>query len=99
MQLSETNAVVPAGVTQDRPILNTISNLLTAAGGLYQQITLTDLNKKLIEQGKNPLTPAQAQALSPQINVGIAPDTQTMILYGAAGIGALFLITSLMKSR
>lgn len=93
------DAVPPVGATTDTPILNTISQLLQTAGGLYQTIRLTDLNQKLIEQGKAPLTAAQASALSPQINVGVAPDTKTMLIYGLGAIGALYLVTALLKSR
>jgi hypothetical protein len=93
------DAVPPVGSTSDTPILDTITRLLTAGGGLYQTIQLTDLNRQLISQGKQPLTPAQASAMSPQINVGVAPDTQTMLLYGLGGIGILFLLTTFIKSR
>jgi len=93
------DAVPPVGATSDTPILDTISKLLTAGGGLYQTIQLTDLNRQLIAQGKQPLTPAQASAMSPQINVGVAPDTQTMLIYGLGAIGLLFLATTFLKSR
>lgn len=99
MQIGAIEPAVPAGVTQDHPIMDTIAALLQAGGGLYQQIRLTDLNQKLIEQGKAPLTAAQASAMSPQINVGLAPDMQTILIYGLGGIGVLVLLMTLFKSR
>lgn len=93
------DAVPPVGATTDTPILNTLTQLLQAGGGLYQTIRLADLNEKLITQGKAPLTPAQASALSPQINVGVAPDTKTLLLYGLGAVGLLFLANTFLKSR
>ena len=95
MQLAD--ATVPPVGTTSTPILDTISRLLQAGAGIYSTVRLGDLNSELIRQGKPPLTPAQASSLSPQINVGVAQDTQTLLTYAGLGIGALFLISMLSR--
>jgi hypothetical protein len=80
-----------------RPILDAISQLVAAGAATWQQVKLSDLNMKLVEQGKPPLTAAQAGAIAPQLNIGIAPDTQNILLIGLAGIGAFAALTMLSK--
>lgn len=93
----------PPGTTPEAqtryPILETLQSLIPAVGSAIGQVKLIDLNAELIRQGKAPLSVDQARALSPQINVGITPDTRTMLLYGLGGIGLLMLLTTFMRSR
>ena len=83
----------------DHPILDTIAQLGPTIGNIIGQIKLADLNMALIRQGKPTLTAAQAQALSPRIDVGIAPDTQSALMILLAGAGAIFLFSMLAKRR
>ena len=55
---------------------------------------LYDLNLERVQQG---LEPIQAQAVTPGVTVGVSSDTQRLVLWVAAGIGALFLVRMLMK--
>lgn len=94
----------PVGVTQQIPANTTdwasIVQALTQAGiSAYQITQLTDLNRQLIASGRPPLTAAQAAAMAPQFNFGLTADTQNMLLFGALGIGAIILLSSVMKSR
>jgi hypothetical protein len=89
----------PAGTTPEYPILDTVTALVQALGATYQNVKLTDLNSELIRQGKAPLSPEQAQALSPRIDVGISGDTQSMLLMGAGIIGGVVLLSALVKRR
>ncbi len=94
MHLGQTTAPTPASY----PILQTLAQLAPAIGNIIGQVKLADLNMELIKQGRPTLTAAQAQALSPRIDVGIAPDTQSAIVYLGLGIGALFLLSMLTKA-
>lgn len=93
------DVTAPAGTTPEYPILSAVTELAKSLGIAYQNIKLTDLNAELIRSGKAPLTAAQAQALSPRIDVGISGDTRNTLLLALGGIGAFFLLTTLIKSR
>ncbi len=79
------------------PILDAIAQLAPTIGNIIGQVKLADLNMELIRQGKPTLTAAQAQALSPRIDVGIAPDTQSALMILLAGAGAIFLLSMLAR--
>jgi hypothetical protein len=85
------------GATPEYPVLNAIRDILTSigptVGQVIGQIKLIDLNTELIRQGKAPLTAAQAQAISPQINVGVSQNTMTSLML-ILGIGGAVLLLS-----
>jgi hypothetical protein len=74
-----------------------ISNVLTQGLSVYGQVRLQDMNMKLIQQGKPPLTAAQISAMAPQLNVGISPDLQDSLikglLIGGIGVVAILMLT------
>lgn len=93
----------PSGVTSSGSGVTIASMVDLAKAGLtaYGQIQLMNLQADLIKQGRPPLTAAQVAAMAPQLNVGLAPDTQNMLMYALMGGAALLLIVSLTgkKSR
>ena len=79
-----------------------VGNLVTLLGAglqLANQQKLSNMNLKLIAAGKPPIQAGQVPGLVPtaQVNVGVSTDTKMILLYGAAGLGAFFLLTTLMK--
>lgn len=94
--------VTPPGVTPDNTltsILQSVTPLIQSGLTAYGQIQLMNLNSSLIKQGKPPLSSSQVAAMAPQLNVGLAPSTQTMLMYAAFGAGALILLSMAMKPR
>lgn len=79
-------------------IASAISSAVSQGINLYDQLQLQNFNLKLIQQGKPPLTAAQVGAIAPQFAVGLAPQTQNMLLWLAGGAAALILLTSVMKT-
>ena len=90
-------AAAPTGTTPEYPIIDAVTELAKSLGIAYQNIKLTDLNASLISQGKAPLSPDQARALSPRIDVGISGDTQTMLLWVLGGAGAIALLSMMTR--
>jgi hypothetical protein len=80
-------------------VINAISSAVSQGVNVYDQIQLQNFNMDLIKQGRPPLTPSQVGAIAPQFAVGLAPQTQNMLLWLAAGAGGLILLTSLMKHK
>ena len=94
-------AAPPPGVTPDSTasIISSLTNLAQAGLSAYGQIQLQNLQMSLVKQGKPPLTANQVAAMAPQLNVGLAPSTQNILMYAAIGGGALLLLSMLSKSR
>lgn len=76
-----------------------VQQLAQAGISAYQITQLSNLNQQLISQGRPPLSASQAAAMAPQLNFGISGDTQNLLIYGALGIGAIVLLSSVMKSK
>lgn len=75
-----------------------ISNVLQSGLSLYGQLQLQNMNMNLVKQGKPPLTAAQISAMAPQLNVGIAPDTQDTLIKGLL-IGGVAVVAVLMLTK
>lgn len=94
---------VPAtGTTSDSgttltDIASAISTAVAQGVNLYDQIQLQNFNLKRISAGQPPLTTAQVGAIAPQFAIGIAPQTQNMLLWVAAGFGGLLLLSTVLK--
>ena len=91
----------PPGVTPDSTasIISSLTNLAQAGLTAYGQIQLQNLQMSLVKQGKPPLTANQVAAMAPQLNVGLAPSTQNILMYAAIGGRALLLLSMLTKPR
>lgn len=103
MLLGETPAPLPGGVsTSDAGTPDWVKSIaaLAAQGmSLWQQIQLQDMNMDLIRQGKPPLTASQMASMAPQLNIGVAKDTQMAMLIGLGAIGLFGLMYAGLKSR
>jgi len=84
---------VASGLPATQPAGNWWDTLAQSAQKLlpsiltYQQAKdLNDINLERARKGQPPLSPAQ---YAPQVNVGVAPQTQQMITYALLGLGAL----------
>jgi hypothetical protein len=75
-------------------ILDTFTRLLPQLAATYQQKQLLDVQVERARQGLPPLNTNQYAA---GLNVGVSQDTQKMLMYGAIGLGALFVFSTLMK--
>lgn len=91
--------VAPAGTTPEYPILASLAPLVQSLAAAYGVVRQSDLNAELIRQGKAPMTAEQMKAFDPRIQLDVGTDTRNIILYGLGGIGILFLLTTLVKSR
>lgn len=80
-------------------LTNAIQQILPVAAATYSQKQLIDLN---IARANAGLPPVDSSAVSPQVNVGVSSQVGSMantLIYGALGLGALFVISSMMKKR
>lgn len=61
--------------------------------------TIFNTNLQRAQQGLPPLptNPAQYGQLSPSLNFGLTSGTQNALLWAAGGLGAIFLVSQLMK--
>lgn len=95
------DAAAATGVTPDASPswLTDITGLLSQGVTAYTQLQLMNLNKNLIAQGRPPLSAYQVASMAPQLNVGLASSTQTLVMYGLIGAGAVLLLSSFMGGR
>lgn len=63
---------------------------------LAQMKQLQDINLQRAQKGLTPLSAAQ---YAPTLNVGVASETQRMVLLMALGLGAVILLPALLKNR
>jgi len=63
-------------------------NLISAGGQIATQVAQVKAAQQIAKTGQVPTA---------QVNVGVASDTQKMLLYGALGIGVVLLLTTFMK--
>lgn len=76
--------------------IDSLSRLLPTLAATYQQKQLLDVQVDRARQGLPPLNTNQYGA---GINVGVSQDTQKLLMYGAIGLGALFVFSTLMKGK
>lgn len=61
---------------------------------------MQDLNLQRAAQGLPPINATDYMRMTaPQVQFGVASDTQKMLMYGAIGLGLVFVVTSLAKNR
>jgi cytolysin (calcineurin-like family phosphatase) len=93
------DVTAPAGTTPEYPFLASLGPLVQSIAAAYGVVKQSDLNAELIRQGKAPMTAEQMRAFDPRIQLDVGADTRNIILYALGGIGGLFLLMTLMKSR
>lgn len=82
------------------PSANEIVSLVKGIGGAvmtYEQAkAIQEINLQRAKSNQPLLTPYQMQQLQPQVgvNVGLSAQTKQYLLYGALGLGAVFLLTN-----
>lgn len=75
-------------------LFSTVKEILPSVLQFQTGKELVELN---IERAKAGLDPIDVSQISPQLNVGIAPQTQKMIMYGGAAILALLALNMFRK--
>ncbi len=59
---------------------------------------MQDLNLQRAAQGLPPVDASSYMRMTaPQVQFGVASDTQKMLMYGAIGLGAVFVLSQLIK--
>ncbi len=76
--------------------VSTIGNALPALGQAYFQTQAMKIN---LDRAKQGLPPINTAAYAPGINVGVTPQTRNMLMYGAIGLAAVFVIMQLTKGK
>ena len=69
----------------------------TSSGDSWWSTLVTNLAPAIGKEASNLVGKSGAPAAT--VNVGVAPQTQTMLMYGALGIGALFLVSMILKKK
>lgn len=86
--------------------LDTIKNLVTAAGTAYLTKSQVDAQKDILDmqltrarQGLSPLAidPTTFGLPGPSVNVGLSSDTSKLLMYGGLAAAALLLFSTFMK--
>lgn len=72
------------------------SNLTNLIGTVVQAEAQRDLLRMNLDRARQGLPPINAQQYMPGVNVGIASDTQKMLLIGAGILAAAFVLPSLL---
>jgi len=94
------SAPAPAPVPWYQKLTEAITPLATTALTVYQQSLLQRMQRKRIEQGLPPIPPEEYRAaLGPTASaeVGLAPATRNLLLYGGLGLAALLVLPRLLK--
>jgi hypothetical protein len=82
-------------------IVASLAPLVQAGLQAWDQQSIFDFNKSLIESGKAPLTADQMtslmQGVQPTFNVGLSSNTQQVLTYALLGAGALALFYIFMR--
>lgn len=85
-------AVAPASPPLETNLVADLLKFGTAAVQMISQQQLAKTNIELIKAGKAPIQTGDVPGLTPAVSVGLDPQTRNMLLLGAAGLGALFLM-------
>jgi hypothetical protein len=81
-------------------ITEALAPIATTAMTVYQQSLLQRMQRKRIEQGLPPIPPEEYRAaLGPTASaeVGLAPATRNLLLYGGLGLAALLILPRMLK--
>lgn len=100
-RLSAAETVAPA-TSQPwyEKLVSAITPIASTALNVYQQSRIDRMNRQRIAQGLAPIAPEQYRAaLGPTATaeVGIAPATRNMLLYGGLGLAAILILPRLLK--
>ena len=77
-----------------------LAPIATTALNVYQQAQLDKMNRKRLEQGLDPISAAQYRAATgPTVSaeVGLAPATRNLLLWGGLGLAAVLILPRLLK--
>lgn len=85
-------AVAPASAPQQTNLVADLLKLGTAAVQLISQQQLAKTNIQRANAGLPPIQTGDVPGLTPTVSVGLDPNTRNMLLLGAAGLGAMFLL-------
>lgn len=80
-----------------------LANLTTGITNFFvgrQQLqTIDEINQINIQRAAAGLPPINPNIAQPGVQVGLSSQTQTLLVYGALGIGALVVLNMFMKRR
>lgn len=93
MMMGEEIQVLPAPSTGG-DWTDKIMSIIPQALQYQQQRDLIKLNAELIKQGKPPIAAGQ---LAPQVNFGVSPEIQRLLMWGAIGLGAYAVARLVMR--
>lgn len=95
-----TTQTVPTGVTPDNSgWMQTFADLAKMGLSVYQQIQLQNMQMDLIKRGLPPMSAAQLASMAPQVNIGVASETQKLLMYGGIGLLGILLLSTMNKGR
>lgn len=93
------NASAPTGMQPN--FWSQLPSLINTGMSLYNQKKIMDENRSRMRQGLPPLTEAQIRAYAPpvqgQVQVGMDPQTQKLLIIGGAVLAVLLLVSILKK--
>lgn len=82
-------AVIASQAAPGESWMDTLQRSLPILAATYQQKQILDVQVDRARQGLPPLNASQYSA---GVQVGLSSDTQRMLIFGALGIAALFLV-------
>lgn len=100
---TDSSAASTSWISDIMNAFTSVTPALAQAALTKQQLSnaqaIFNTNLQRAQQGLPPLptNPAQYGSLTPGFNVGLSSGTQNAFLWAAGGLGAVFLISSLMK--
>lgn len=82
------------------------ASMAREAGGvlkdLYGSYTAASSQQKIIdlnaERARRGLPPLSVEAVSPQVNVGVSPQTRQLITYAVIGAGAFYVLPHFLEA-
>ena len=74
--------------------VDALGRLLPVIASTYQQKQLLDVQ---VERARNGLAPLDASQYAPGVRVGLAPDTQRLLMYGGLALLALLAYMAMQR--
>jgi len=81
------------------PIVQTAKELVPVVYAAQQQQDLNEINLERARRGQPPLSSAYMAATAPRVNVGVAADTQRMLMWAGIGLVVILGLGTLMRRR